>query len=99
MQFYSFDTGDPVFDIGGWKLSFQIITLENIYGLSPDHTTVNNEGARWRLDCSMLAWGGGQQRAPGSVTVEARLDDNQLRLKVSATAGQKITAVKILARD
>ena len=70
MHFYSFEQADPVFAVEQWKLSFQIITLENIYGLSPEHTAVSDDGDSVRLTCSMLSWAGQQQRAPGSVTVQ-----------------------------
>jgi hypothetical protein len=99
MHFASFDTNDPVFDIAGWKLSFQIITLENIYGLSPDETTLTQDSDSWRLECAGLRWGGGQQRANGSAHVEARLDGGRLRLDIRAEASERITAVKVLARD
>ena len=99
MHFYSFDTGDPVFRINSWELSFQVITLENVYGLSADDATVSAEGDRWRLDCAALTWGGGQQRAPGSVTVLAQIEGDRLRLDVTATAQHKISAVKILIRN
>lgn len=99
MHFYSFDTGDPVFAVGGWALSFQVITLENVYGLAPEQTTASADGDRWQLVCSELSWGGGQQRAAGTVTAAAQLEGGRLRLSVAATAHEKITAVKILARD
>ena len=35
MQQFSFDFSDPVFDIDGWRLSAQVITFENTYGLPP----------------------------------------------------------------
>ena len=98
MHFYSFDTGDPVFEVGGWALSFQVITLENIYGLAPDAVTTSADGGGWRLACTALTWGGGQQRAPGAVSVEAQLEGERLRLKVTAEAEHKISAVKVLAR-
>ncbi len=98
MHFYSFDTGDPVFEVGGWALSFQVITLENIYGLASDAVTVSADGGGWRLACTALAWGGGQRRAPGAVSVEAQLEDERLRLRVTAEAEHKISAVKVLAR-
>ncbi len=99
MQFYSFDNNDPVFEIAGWKLSFQVITLENIYGLSPEHVTISDEGTRWRLNCAALTWGGGQHTAAGSVTVEAQVDRHQLRFTVSAAATDKLTSVKVLIHD
>ncbi|MBI5667939.1 MAG: hypothetical protein HZC41_08005 [Chloroflexi bacterium] len=99
MQFYSFDNHDPILEVNGWKLSFQVISLENVYGLSPEHTTISEDGARWRLDCSQLTWGGGQHTAAGSLTAEADITLNQLRLTVRAGAQEKISSVKILIRD
>ncbi|MBZ0300653.1 MAG: hypothetical protein K8J31_12970 [Anaerolineae bacterium] len=98
MHFYSFDSGDPVLAVAGWKLSFQIITLENIYGLAPDCIRVEDDGARWHLTCPRLSWAGGQRQAPGSVTIEGDYDAHRLRLRLSATAEEKITAVKVLIR-
>jgi hypothetical protein len=98
MHFYSFDTADPVYEVGGWQLSFQIVTLENVCGLAPEHTTVSADGDGWRLACAGLTWGGGQQRAQGTLTAAAQLDGDRLRLKVTASAAQKISAVKVMVR-
>ncbi len=101
MHFYSFDQGDPIYVIGDWKLSFQVITLENIYGLSPQHTRLSSEpDGAWRLDCSALTWGGGQQLSTGSLNVRVQAATERcLRLDIEATAAQPITAVKVLVRD
>lgn len=101
MHFYSFDQHDPIFTLAGWQLSFQIITLENIYGLAPQATTFAGDAADgWQLDCTALTWGGGQQLSPGSLSVRAHLDaDSRLRLDIEAAAAQPITAVKVLVRD
>ena len=46
MHLFSFDFRDPVLSVGAWKLSFQVITLENVYGLDPDALHVREEGGR-----------------------------------------------------
>lgn len=101
MHFYSFEQGDPVYVVARWKLSFQIITLENVYGLSPEYTTIADDGqGNWRLTCSALSWAGQQQRAPGTVSIRIGQEcENRLRIDVVAEAQQRITAVKILVRD
>ncbi len=100
MQFSSFDTRDPIIELDGWKLSFQVITLENVYGLAPEHVTVTETPDGWRLTATMLSWAGGQQRAPGSLTVSVQRDEHgYLRLRASATSEQKITTLKIIVRD
>jgi hypothetical protein len=102
MHFYGFEQGDPIFEIPGWEgfyLSFQIITLENIYGLSPQHLEIASDHTNWTLNGSMLTWGGGQQQSPGRFTAKAHIEStNRLRLDVHAQAGERITAVKILVR-
>lgn len=100
MQFYSFDLHDPVFEFDGWKLSFQIITLENIYGLDPAKTNVQQDENGWTLQCSGLSWAGQQQKAEGSMTARlAREADGRLRLQTSLKAPEKIRILKVLVRD
>lgn len=100
MQFYSFDARDPIFEIDGWKLSFQVITLENIYSPAPESVTLTREPEGWRLRCDRLAWAGGQERAAGGLT--AAVTDNDaggLRITLNASAPEPITSVKLLIRD
>ncbi len=100
MHLYSFDFCDPIFELGRWKFSFQLITLENVYGLDSAHTTVQAEGGSWQLRCTGLSWAGQQQQASGSVVVDTHSEiDGCLRLSIKATAPHKIRAVKILIRN
>lgn len=100
MQFYSFDLRDPIFDFDGWKVSFQIVTLENIYGLDPEQTRLEETLDGWWLRCERLSWAGQQQRAPGQVEVFARRrDQDRLAFVVIAHAPEKIRCVKIVLRD
>ena len=98
MQFHSFDTRDPIFSFGPWQLSFQVITLENTYGLAPERATVPREGDAWRLDCGELSWAGQQRRAPGKFTALVCSEGAGLRLTMSADAAAKIRCVKVLVR-
>lgn len=100
MHFYSFDLQDPVYEFGRFKLSFQLVTLENIYGLDPIHTILQAEAGGWRLICTRLSWAGQQQHSPGSFEVHInQIDDQRLCIKITATAAHKIRAVKLLIRD
>jgi len=99
MHAYGFDLADPVFDVGPWKVSFQLLTLENIYGLDPAHTTFRAEGDGWRLDCTRLSWAGQQERAPGELHATFTPESpTRLRVKVQAAAPYKIKVVKFLLR-
>ena len=99
MQFYSFDVKDPVFDVDGWRLSFQVITLENTYGLDPEETTFEGGTDSWELNCRGLAWAGQQQKAPGAFRLRAtRSGEGQIELWISAETEEKIRCVKVLVR-
>ncbi|HML20646.1 MAG TPA: endo alpha-1,4 polygalactosaminidase [Aggregatilinea sp.] len=100
MHFYSFDLNDPIFDLGGFRLSLQVITLENVYGLDPSGISTADNGQVWRMQCIGLRWAGGQQTAPGQIELTARREGpDRLRLSVRATAPHKIRAIKIILRD
>lgn len=98
MQFHSFDTRDPLFSFGPWQLSFQVITLENTYGLAPERTTLTREDGGWRLVCEGLSWAGQQRRAPGRLEATVRPDGAGIRLSIRADASSTIRCVKVLVR-
>ena len=99
MHHYSFDFRDPIFTWAGWQLSFQVITLENVYGLDPAATSVVADAGGWRLSCTRLSMAGQQRFASGGLWAEVdREGEHGLRIRVRAEADHKIRAVKILAR-
>jgi hypothetical protein len=100
MQFFSFDNQDPVFNMDGWKLSFQIITLENTYGLNPTKTSIHQHDGTWNLMCQEFSFAGQQHHRPGRFSVYAsKNEQGQLTLKISAKAQHKIRCVKVLIRE
>lgn len=99
MHFYSYDQRDPLFDIGSMRLSFQIVTLENLYGLPADSVTLTETAAGWHITAPALSWAGQQQRAAGSFSTEiVREGAHGLRLRIHASAPHPIRAVKVLIR-
>jgi len=99
LQFYGFDVKDPVFEIGGWRLSFQVITLENTYGLDPQATTLESTNGSYELVCRGLSWAGQQQKAEGGFRLRATINRRgQLELRAEAEAEHKIRCVKVLVR-
>ena len=62
MHQFSFDFSAPFFDLGGWQVALQIITFENVYGLDPELTRVEEDGGRWSVTAEGLTWAGGQRR-------------------------------------
>lgn len=100
MQFYSFDLRDPLIRIDGWTLSFQVITLENIYGLAADALTVTERPDGLLVEAAALSWAGQQQRAEGIFTARIiREDDGRLRVSMSASAAHPVRSVKLMVRD
>ena len=100
MQFYSFDLNDPLVEIDGWKLSFQVITLENIYGLPANRLALTETPDGLTVSTDALSWAGQQQQAPGFFRADIRRgDDGALRVTVSAGAAHPVRAVKLLVRD
>ena len=100
MHFASFDFGDPLFDCFGLRLSVQLVTTENLYGIDPDHVRIDREDRRVRILASGLRCAGGQQTAAGSIAIEVEDDGrDRIRMRVSASAGEPIRCTKLLLRD
>ena len=99
MHFYGFDQRDPIFEIDGWSLSFQIITLENIYGLSNEHIKLETTSSGWSLTAVRLAWAGQQEQATGQFEARfVRHGEHEIRVSLSASAPEPIRAVKMIVR-
>lgn len=100
MQFASFDLRDPVVSALGFKLSVQVVTLENLYGLAADQIEAREGANFFEMRAERLAWAGQQERAPGCV--ELRLDrtpSGSLCAVIRAEAPDPIRCVKLLVRD
>jgi hypothetical protein len=100
MHFASFDFGDPIFDCFGLRISMQLVTTENLYGIDPDRVRIEREDLRVRVSASGLRCAGGQQTAAGSLRLEVEdAGSDRVRMRVTATAGETIRCVKLLLRD
>ncbi|RIL03424.1 MAG: hypothetical protein DCC71_15300 [Proteobacteria bacterium] len=100
MHFASFDLCDPVFDACGLRLSAQLVTLENFYGIDAERTRVETGAGRVRVVASGLRFAGGQRRCGGSLELvaEAR-EPGVVRLRVAATAPATLRCAKLVLRD
>lgn len=98
MQHFSFDFRDPVFTLGDWQVSVQVITFENTYGINGERSTCSETADGWSVHASGLTWAGGQEHAPGSVGLDAtRLSDGDgIQIAARATHGETIRCVKII---
>jgi hypothetical protein len=100
VQFASFDLADPVFDLCGLRLSVQLVTLENLYGVAPEGARVQPTPEGAILHARALRWAGGGEPAEGEVTVTAeRADGGAVRLRLSARAPAPLRSAKLVLRD
>lgn len=96
MQQFSFDFGDPVFELDGWRLSFQLITFENTYGLDPALTRVDERPGGWDVVAEGLTWAGGRERTEGRLHAAVRCCEGGLEVRVGARCGKKIRCTKVI---
>jgi hypothetical protein len=97
-MFWSFNNNDPRIEMAGYSFSFQVFTAGkdgNTYSLEEKSLRRRQEGNRWVLDCSQLAWPGQQMTAPGSFHAEAALQGDVVMLRMSATAQEPVHAIKV----
>jgi hypothetical protein len=99
LQFWGFDNRDPVLDVGGYRMSFQIFTTDNTYGLAAGKIEQSQEGNRLLIHAGELAWAGQQERAPGTVDVIVESGGNTLTVSVRGTAKSPIRGSKIILHN
>jgi hypothetical protein len=95
MQEFSFDFNDPVFEIGEWRLSVQVITVENTYGL-PHDAAVERSDAGTEVHASSLTSAGGQRISPGGATIDATTTDDGVSVIVSASMPRTVRCTKLI---
>lgn len=98
MDQFSFDFGDPIFDIAGWRVGLQVITFENTYGLDPERAHLEQTDVGYRFAADRLMWAGNQEKAAGQATLTATPTDDGLELVAAARHSQKIRCTKIILR-
>ena len=99
MQRFSFDFADPVFEIGGWRLSLQVTTFENTYGLDPERTSVRREGDGWAMEAEGLTWAGGQIKAEGRAWLRASPTDEGIEVVAGAEVPEeRVRSLKVIVR-
>ena len=95
MHQLSYPPGDPAFDVAGWRLSAQIISFDNIYGLDPEGTSLTTAAGRTAIASGRLTWAGGREREEGTARIDAAEVDGALEVVVSAACARAIRCVKL----
>jgi len=98
MHQFSFDFGDPFYDLGGWLVGLQVITFENTYGLDRDRTEVVGGSGRWRIEAGGLTSAGGQRKHQGRAWVTGTGYAGGLELVAGAECEQKLRCLKLVLR-
>lgn len=100
MHFASFDLGDPIFDAHGLRLSVQVVTRENVYGLDPAQTSARAEATGFVVRAAGLRSGGGRRSAEGKLVLRVRPEEGgRLRIELKARGPEPVRCVKVLLRD
>lgn len=90
---------DPVYEIAGMNISIHLNTVENVYGLRPERTTLQQSQDQWKLVCTELAWAGQQRSAEGRFELTAeRNAKGQIEIRMEAEASHKIKSIKLMIR-
>jgi hypothetical protein len=100
MQQFSFDFGDPLFDVGGWRIGLQVITFENTYGLDPAETAVASTAAGGQsIRARRLTWAGGQERCSGEATIDVRPSggrEGEVEVAAAVRHAKKVRCTKLI---
>lgn len=99
MHFASFDFDDPVFEAHGLRLSLQVVTLSNVYGIDPAQTSARDEDGVFVVRAAGLRAAGGQRKAPGAAILRVRPGKpGQVKVQLKARGPEPVRCVKLLVR-
>jgi len=97
-QKFSFDFREPSVEFEGYRFGVLVFTRENAYGLDARKLTAQRTTTGMDIACSGLVWAGGQQSAPGRVTVSVRKREDAIEWDVTAEMSQPIKSVTTVIR-
>lgn len=101
-MYWSFDDPNPVIDVAGLRVSFNVVTLgpvEASFGLDREALTVRDEGGRWMVEATSLAWPGQREKALGTLRAEFVTVGNVTTIHIEARATEDVRAVKMTLHD
>jgi len=100
VQFASFDFDDPIFDALGLRLSAQVVSLHNLYGVDPERTRVDAASEVVGIRCDGLRWAGGRESAGGEIDLRiAREGADRWRIAARASGPETLRCLKLVLRD
>ena len=96
VQELSFDPRDPVIESDGWQFSFQVVTFENLYGIS--QPSIERADGITVVTAAGLTRAGGQHRAGGYVRLALARTDDGVATYIEAGAPAVIRCTKLIVR-
>jgi hypothetical protein len=95
---FSYDFPEPSVAFGGHLFSVRVFTHENTYALDRDRIEVRRAANGLELHASGLVWAGGQERAPGSVTLRLSTQGDAIECAAEASMDRTVKAIGIIVR-
>lgn len=96
MHNLSYDSKNPVFCFNGFYFSIQVFTHENCYEIDKGAVSTDGTNENFHLECAGLTWAGGQEKAAGSVKLNAEKTSKGAIFHLQAEHGtENIRCVKL----
>ncbi len=96
---FSFDFPEPAVVFGDHRFSFLLFTEENTYALDRSFMRATGNDDALELTCTGLAWAGGQEKAPGKVSVKFTRTGRTIEWDIVAEMQRPIKTVTTVIRD
>lgn len=96
---FSFDFPEPAVVFGGHRFSFLLFTDENTYAMDRARMRASGTDDALELSCTGMVWAGGQEKAPGTVTVKFARSGTTITWDVVAEMPRPIKTVTTVIRD
>jgi len=96
---FSFDFPEPAVVFGGHRFSFLLFTDENTYALDRALMRATGTDDALELTCTGLTWAGGQEKAPGKVSVRFARGGRTIEWDIVAEMPHPIKTVTTVIRD
>jgi hypothetical protein len=98
-QKFSFDFPEPGVVFGDHRFSFLIFTEENTYSLDRSRMVARVDGDSLQLTADGFIWAGGQERAPGTLTVTFEKKGSTIEWEILVAMDRPIRTVTTVIRD
>ena len=95
---FSFDFPEPSVEFEGLQFSFRVYTFENTYTLIQDAMSIKAAEEGIEIECSKLAWAGGQEKAPGNLSARVRKQGDFIECTAAAEMNQPVKSLAAIVR-